>query len=171
MNKLYMAGASVFGLLVAGPHGLFYEERRDSASVVALLAPGVPGYRLVNTAHDGRWRVTKTVVSHPERDALVQRVVFELLEANAEPNDWRVFALLAPHMFLFVAERTAGAGLAFLGKAVLGRFATMFAGPVGIAISVIWAAADIAGPSLRGTVPAVAQVAMIRQRLLFSEAS
>ena len=81
-----------------------------------------------------------------------------------------LFALLAPLMFLFVAEQMAGAGIAFLGKAVLGRFAAMFAGPAGIAISVIWAAADIAGPSLRGTVPAVAQIAMIRQRLLFSEA-
>ncbi len=43
--------------------------------------------------------------------------------------------------------------------------------PVGLAIGVIWTAADIAGPSLRGTVPAVAQVAMIRQRLLWGGAA
>lgn len=78
-----------------------------------------------------------------------------------------LFALLAPYMFAFLAEQMAVAGVAFLGKAALGRFAATFAGPVGLAIGVIWTAADIAGPSLRGTVPAVAQVAIIRQRLLW----
>lgn len=80
-----------------------------------------------------------------------------------------LFALLAPHMFLFMAEQMAAAGIAFLGKAALGRFAASFAGPVGIAIGVIWTAADFAGPSLRATVPAVAQVALIRQRLLWAD--
>lgn len=82
-----------------------------------------------------------------------------------------LFALLAPYMFAFLAEQMAVAGVAFLGKAALGRFASMFAGPVGLAIGVIWTAADMAGPSLRGTVPAVAQVAMIRQRLLWGGAA
>ena len=86
------------GLLVSGPNGTFYEEKRDAASVVSLLAPGVPGYRLVNTAEDGRWRVTKTVVVHPGHDVLVQHVAFDLLEAGADPEAWRVFALMAPHV-------------------------------------------------------------------------
>lgn len=56
-----------------------------------------------------------------------------------------LFALLAPYMFAFLAEQMAMAGMAFLGKAALGRFVSMFAGPVGLAIGVIWTAADIAG--------------------------
>ncbi|GJG86279.1 glucan 1,4-alpha-glucosidase [Gemmatimonadetes bacterium T265] len=92
------------GLLVVGPNDTFYEEKRDAASVVGLLAPGVPGYRLVNTARDGRWRVTKTVVSHPEHDVLLQHVAFELLgdpdgaADGGAPDAWRVFALLSPHV-------------------------------------------------------------------------
>lgn len=99
------------GLLVVGPDGTFAEEKRDAASVVTLLAPGVPGYRLVNTAEDGRWRVTKTVIAHPAHDVLLQRVVFEVLTATAAPHptvsnldvpnasdEWRLFALLAPHV-------------------------------------------------------------------------
>ena len=88
------------GLLVTGPNGAFYEEKRDTASVVSLLAPGVPAYRLVNTADDGRWRVTKTIVVHPGHDVLVQHVLFELLggAASVDANAWRVFALLAPHV-------------------------------------------------------------------------
>lgn len=82
-----------------------------------------------------------------------------------------LFALLAPYMFAFLAEQMAVAGMTFLGKAALGRFAATFAGPLGIAIGVIWTVADIAGPSLRGTVPAVAQVAVIRQRLLWADAA
>ena len=90
------------GLLISGPNNAFYEEKRDAASVVSLLAPGVPAYRLVNTAGDGRWRVTKTVVVHPGHDVLLQHVVFELLDVGAQPgadpDPWRVFALLAPHI-------------------------------------------------------------------------
>ena len=89
------------GLLVVAPdgtaRGTFYEEKRDTASVVTLLAPGVPGYRLVNTARDNRWRVTKTIVAHPEHDVLLQQVVFDVLDGS-QASGWRVFALLAPHV-------------------------------------------------------------------------
>ena len=89
------------GLLVtdAGPTGrgdFFSEEKRDTDSVVTLLAPGVPGYRLVNTCRDGRYRIIKTVVADPERSVLVQHVRFEPLTGAL--SDYRVFVLCAPHI-------------------------------------------------------------------------
>ncbi len=76
--------------------GFFSEEKRDTRSVVHLLAPGVPGYRLVNTCVHGRYRVVKTVITDPERDVLVQHVRFEPLSGSLD--DFRAFVLLAPHI-------------------------------------------------------------------------
>jgi glucoamylase len=74
----------------------FSEEKRDTRSVVHLLAGGVPGYRLVNSCTRGRYQIEKTIVTDPERDVLVQRVRFRPLVGTLD--DYRVFALLAPHI-------------------------------------------------------------------------
>jgi glucoamylase len=91
MGLLVTAGASA-----DGRPELFSEEKRHTRSIVQSLAPGVPGYRLVNTCVHGRYRVTKTVLADPERDVLVQRVRFEALSGNVDA--FRVFVLLAPHI-------------------------------------------------------------------------
>src|SRR4051812_11191373 len=49
-----------FGLIVSGADGFFSEERSDTVSVVNLLGPGVPGYRVVNTCRRGRYEIEKT---------------------------------------------------------------------------------------------------------------
>jgi glucoamylase len=74
----------------------FSEEKRETTTVVHLLAAGVPGYRLVNSCTRGRYQIEKTIVTDPERDVLVQRVRFRPLVGVLE--DYRVFALLAPHI-------------------------------------------------------------------------
>ncbi|MFN2566021.1 MAG: glycoside hydrolase family 15 protein, partial [Gemmatimonadaceae bacterium] len=106
VNEVYYprvdhANTRDMGLLVtdAGPAGamdFFSEEKRHTRSVAHLLAPGVPGYRLVNTCARGRYRVVKTVLADPERDVLVQQVRFEPLTGAIDV--FRVFVLLAPHI-------------------------------------------------------------------------
>src|SRR6185503_7976886 len=100
--RVDQANTRDLGLLIteAAPSGdappFFSEEKRDTTSVVHLLAPGVPGYRLVNTCTGRRYRVEKTVITDPERDVLLQRIRFEpLIGALAS---YRVYALLAPHI-------------------------------------------------------------------------
>lgn len=99
--RVDQANTRDFGLLVtdSGSHNeppFFSEEKRDTGSVVHLLAAGVPGYRLVNTCSRGRYQIEKTVVTDPERDVVVQRVRFRPLVRSLE--SYRVFALLAPHI-------------------------------------------------------------------------
>jgi glucoamylase len=91
MGLLVTAGVSA-----DGPPEFFSEEKRHTTSVVQPLAPGVPGYRVVNTCVQGRYRVTKTILADPERDVLVQRVRFEAIAAPIDT--FRVFVLLAPHI-------------------------------------------------------------------------
>ncbi len=94
--RVDQANTRDFGLLVSGPDGFFSEEKRDTDSTVHLLGPGVPGYRLINRCVHGHYEIEKTVVTDPERSVLVQRVRFRALIGSI--SDYRLFALLAPHI-------------------------------------------------------------------------
>jgi glucoamylase len=98
VNEVYYptvdcANTRDFGLLVTGDSSYFSEEKRDCESAVDILAPGVPGFRLRNTARDGQYVIEKTVITHPHISALLQRIRF-LPGASSQ----RLFALLAPHV-------------------------------------------------------------------------
>ncbi|MEP7001180.1 MAG: glycoside hydrolase family 15 protein, partial [bacterium] len=94
--RVDQANTRDLGLLVTAADGFFSEEKRDTTSVVHVIAPGVPGYRLVNTCVHGRYEIEKTIITDPERDVLLQRIRFRALQGRVE--DYRVFALLAPHI-------------------------------------------------------------------------
>ena len=61
-----------------------------------------------------------------------------------------------------VAKAMLGRGLALTANVALVRAMSVFAGPIGLALTGIWAAIDLAGPAYRVTVPSVIQVATIR---------
>lgn len=94
--RLDLANTRDLGLLVADGSAFFSEEKRHTEQAILPLAQGVPGYRLTNTCLQGRYRIIKTVLTHPRLDVLVQRVQFRALQGR--PDDYGVFALLAPHI-------------------------------------------------------------------------
>lgn len=101
LNEIYyprvdQANTRDMEFLVASGDDYFSEEKRDTKSHVSTLRPGVPGYRLTNTSRDERYRITKTIIADPERDAVVQEVEFEALQGRR--GDYRLYALLAPHL-------------------------------------------------------------------------
>lgn len=61
-----------------------------------------------------------------------------------------------------VARQLTGKGLAPVANAAIGRYMSIFAGPLGWAISGLWTAYDIAGTAYRVTVPAVFQIIYLR---------
>ncbi len=63
------------------------------------------------------------------------------------------------------ARFLAGRGLSLVANAALTRVASIVSGPVGWALTALWTIADVAGPAYRVTVPAVIQIAYIRQKL------
>ncbi|MCG6962770.1 MAG: glucan 1,4-alpha-glucosidase [Acidobacteria bacterium] len=96
------------GLIVTADGGFFSEEKRDTASEVSCLAPGVPAYRLVNSCRGGRYRIEKEVLCDPRRDVVLQRIRFRPLAG--EPGSYRVYVLLAPHLANHGAGNTAWIG-------------------------------------------------------------
>jgi glucoamylase len=84
------------GLIVTDGREFFSEEKRHTRHQVGLLADGVPGYHLINTCEQGRYRVEKDILTDPGRVVLLQRIQFVPLEGRLE--DYHLFVLLAPHL-------------------------------------------------------------------------
>ena len=72
------------------------------------IEPGVPVYELTNTELQGRYRIEKEVFSDPYRNVVLQRVRFVPLQGKL--SDYRVYALLAPHLANCGRENTGWVG-------------------------------------------------------------
>ncbi len=101
LNEIYyprvdQACTRDMGLIVTGPDGYFSEEKRHTRQEMTTMGDGIPAYRLVNTALDDRYRITKEVIADPRREVVLQRVTFEAL--HGARTDYRLFAILAPHL-------------------------------------------------------------------------
>ena len=70
-------------LIVTDSRGLFSDERWDAGHEMRWLAEGVPVYELVNTCRQGRYRIEKTMLAHPRRDAVLQLTHFVPLIGSA----------------------------------------------------------------------------------------
>lgn len=68
-----------------------------------------------------------------------------------------------------ILKTLVGRGLTFAGNAALTRTAAVLTGPIGWALTGAWTAVDLAGPAYRVTIPAVIQIAVLRQKLLYEE--
>lgn len=66
-----------------------------------------------------------------------------------------------------IVKALIGRGLSFGGNIVLTRTMAILTGPIGWVITGLWTAIDIAGPAYRVTIPAVIQVAALRQKHLY----
>lgn len=64
-----------------------------------------------------------------------------------------------------------GRGLSFAATGTLTRTASVLAGPIGWVITGLWTAFDIASPAYRVTIPAVIQVAALRQKVVMDSQS
>ena len=84
------------GLIVTDGAEFFSEEKRDTGHEVHWLADGVPAFHLVNTCHDGRYRIEKQIVTDPQRDTVLQHVRF--IPQKGTLSDYQLHVLLAPHL-------------------------------------------------------------------------
>lgn len=110
LNEIYypridQACTRDLGLIVTDGNGFFSEEKRDTKSVIRPIADGVPAFAITSTCAKGRYRLEKLVLSDPRRDVVLQRVEFHALTGTIV--DYRLYALLAPHLVNRGAGNTA----------------------------------------------------------------
>ena len=84
------------GFIVTDGHEFFSEEKRHCTFENRPFEPGVPVYELTNTDISGRYRIHKEVLTDPYRNVVLQKVRFEPLRGAL--SDYRLFALLSPHL-------------------------------------------------------------------------
>jgi glucoamylase len=84
------------GLIVTGPRGFYSDEMNDTESHTEYLADGVPAYRIVNTCHQGRYRLEKTLFTHPRQPAVLEQVRFVPLRGRIE--DYHIHVFVDPHL-------------------------------------------------------------------------
>src|SRR5437016_3870282 len=94
-----------FGLIVTDGRHFFSEQKRNTRSVIQQIEHGVPAFAVTSTCVDGRYIVTKFVLSDPRRDVVLQRVEFHPLVGAIA--DYRLYVLLAPHLVNRGAGNTA----------------------------------------------------------------
>jgi glucoamylase len=92
------------GLLITDGAGYFSEEKRHCRFENVPLEPGVPVYELTNTELEGRYRIEKEILTDPFRNVVLQRIRFVPLRGAL--RDYRVYALLAPHLGNFGSGNT-----------------------------------------------------------------
>jgi glucoamylase len=104
------------GLIVTDGVSYFSEEKRHCSFENQPLEPGVPVYELTNTELQGRYRIHKEVLTDPYRNVVLQRIRFVPLQGKLA--DYRLYALLAPHLANCGAHNTGWCG-DYKGKPLL----------------------------------------------------
>jgi uncharacterized protein YaaW (UPF0174 family) len=64
-----------------------------------------------------------------------------------------------------IARLILGSGFSLATNAAIARVASILAGPVGWALTGLWTAVDLAGPSYKVTIPCVIHIAMLRKKM------
>lgn len=84
------------GFIVTNGQDYFSEEKRHCTFENRPLEPGIPVFELVNTEISGKYRIHKEILTDPYRNVVLQKVRFEALQGSL--SDYRLFALLSPHL-------------------------------------------------------------------------
>jgi len=138
LNEIYFprvdqACTRDFGLIVTDGRQFFSEEKRHCTFRNLPIEPGVPAYEMTNTCMTGRYRIEKQVLTDPWRNVVLQKIRFVPLQGNL--GDYRLYALLAPHLANMGNGNTGWAGH-YKGKPML--FAQRDSCALALACSAPW---------------------------------
>ena len=96
------------GFMVTNGVDYFSEEKRNCNFENKPFAPGIPAYNLVNTEFENRYRIHKQIFTDPYRNVVLQKIRLEPLQGKLE--DYRLYALLSPHLANYGADNTGWVG-------------------------------------------------------------
>jgi glucoamylase len=96
------------GFIVTNGVDFFSEEKRHCTFEDSPIEPGIPVYELTNSCASGRYRIHKEVLTDPYRNVVLQKIRFEPLQGQL--SDYRLYALLSPHLANFGSGNTGWIG-------------------------------------------------------------
>ena len=74
---------------------------------------------------------------------------------------------LSVYVANLIWKQVFGKGLSLAFNSTITKGLSLLSGPVGWSLTAIWTAIDLSGPAYRITIPAVVQIAMLRQKKLY----
>lgn len=81
-------------LIITDGHDFFSEEKRNTSTVTQQIKSGIPSFKIINTCHENRFKITKEIITDPHRDSVVQRIKFKAIKKD----QYQLYGLLAPHL-------------------------------------------------------------------------
>lgn len=117
----------------------------------------------LNNASDEDLRQMMKELGYPTTNFTRQAAIATLMTAW-KAGGFQSYILLVS-VVNAVMKFLIGRGLSLVANAALTRMASIMMGPVGWVLTALWTIIDIAGPAYRVTIPAVIQIAYIRQRV------
>ena len=72
------------------------EERRQTNRDITLVDKRAMEWQAITTANNGKWKVTKRILTDPGRNSLIERITFETLEPGKGVKDYSVYLLNNP---------------------------------------------------------------------------
>ncbi len=94
--RIDRAAVRDMGMIVTDGAAFFSEEKTDTVSTVSWLRDGVPGFRISNVCHDGRYAIDKILITDPQRHVVLQQMRFT--PRRGPMDDYHLYVLLAPHL-------------------------------------------------------------------------
>lgn len=111
-----------------------------------------------NMNEDQRRKVFQDLSNSAEMPSSFKSGVLIALFRSGKFASYKISLIIVNSVYKFIMGR----GLSLATNAALTRGLSILVGPIGIAISALWTAIDIAGPAYRVTQPAVIYIAAMR---------
>jgi len=138
-----------------------YDKRIETESLENLLMLRIVEHSLDKMNSVQRKELLNTL--NTKSTDLSKQAVTTAIQAAIKISGFASYRLSAIVANAIVKQIT-GKGIAFVGNQIMTKSISVLSGPVGWAITSLWTLYDISGPAYRVTVPAVLEIAYLRQK-------
>ncbi len=174
-------GANTFATLIRGGKGVLYKEvlcdvcdkmkvnynkNSNVERIENALLSKVLDDALEKMSSD-EMKELATELGIKNTETIGKQTLLALFQAIFKAGGFKSYQLTVT-VVNAILKALIGRGLSMAGNAALTRLMSILTGPIGWAITGLWTAIDIAGTAYRVTIPAVIQVAALRQKVLYS---
>jgi len=99
VNEVYypridIANTRDIQFIITDGNNFFSEERRDTFHDMKRHDGKIPAFEIINRCKRGYYEISKTIISDPHSDVLLQKVKFR----NLKGSPLRIFILISPHI-------------------------------------------------------------------------
>lgn len=180
IDELQLYGGNTFANILRGGKGIYYREilvdvakkmkvNFNSKSSVEVIEMNLLQKVFIDALENMTYNDLKEVMRSMDikTESIGKQAMIAAIQAAIRAGGFASYKI-AVIVANAIAKALLGKGLSLAANAAITKYLSIFAGPIGWAVTVIWTAIDIAGPAYRVTIPAVIQIAYMRAKYNYS---